>query len=45
MSGSDDGTVRQIDIREPLPGGSQQDHTGIGHDNTNVVGEWLYTST
>ncbi|CAL8470916.1 g10458 [Coccomyxa elongata] len=39
MSGSDDGTVRQIDIREPVPGGSQQDHTGIGHENTNVIAD------
>ncbi len=37
MSGSDDGTVRQVDIREPLTG-SQEDHGSSGHDNINVIG-------
>ena len=41
MSGSEDGTVRQVDIREPLTGGSQQDHPSSGHENINVIGKHL----
>ena len=38
MSGSDDGTVREIDIRERNHPVNNEDTAANGHDNGNVIG-------
>lgn len=44
MSGSDDGTVREIDIRERSQLVNGEDPTANAHDNSNVIGEHVFVA-
>ena len=46
LSGSDDGVVRQTDIREPVHGSSSHPNEATSaSENASIVGVWLHVST